>query len=150
VDQFRNSKKKIYILVAQRWKYMFLYFINFLFSLRIEISVTYILWRARVLATSEHQIWRARRYWRRRSDCYSSLIYGLTSRHYKFFLQCALTLWRCVSERCWFLCSGSLISFDLVFGDLSLSASALFWSGLLSSTVGRTRRHLLEGFRFPC
>jgi hypothetical protein len=31
-----------------------------------------------------------------------------------------------------------------------LSALDLVWSGLLSSRVWRTRRHLLEGFRFPC
>jgi hypothetical protein len=113
-------------------------------------------------------------------------IYDFTSRHYNLFLQCALTLWRCVLERSWFLCSGPLISLDLLLlsaflicvglcsdlpllsaflisFDLSLSASlisfdlslsafrsGLVWSGLLPSTLGRNRRHLLEGFRFPC
>jgi hypothetical protein len=34
----------------------------------------------------------------------------------------------------------------LLWSDLR---SGLAWSGLLYSIVGRTRRHLLEGFRFP-
>jgi hypothetical protein len=50
----------------------------------------------------------------------TSFYYDFTSRHYNLFLQCALTLWRCVSERSWFLYSGPLISFDLVFSDLLL------------------------------
>jgi hypothetical protein len=55
-------------------------------------------------------------------------IYDFTSRHYNLFLQCALTLWRCVSVGSWFLCSGPWISCDLVFCDLcwSLLGSAAF------------------------
>jgi hypothetical protein len=48
-----------------------------------------------------------------------------------------------------------LWSFDCFWSGLLWSVftclrSGLVWSGLLSSTVGRTRRHLLEGFHLPC
>jgi hypothetical protein len=61
-------------------------------------------------------------------------IYDFTSRHNNLFLQCTLTLWRCVSERSWFLCTYPWISCDLVFCDLCwslLGCSAficLLWS----------------------
>jgi hypothetical protein len=80
-----------------------------------------------LLITSEHQMWRARvlettvglLFW---------FIYDFNSRHYNLFLQCALSLWRSVLERSWFLCSGPLISFDVVSSDLcwSLLGSAEF------------------------
>jgi hypothetical protein len=41
----------------------------------------------------------------------------------------------------------ALFSSDLVLSDLT---SHLVFSDLLSSEVGRTKRHLLEGFRFLC
>jgi hypothetical protein len=41
-------------------------------------------------------------YWRHHSVCYFSY-YDFTSRHYNLCLQCVATLWRCVSERFWFL-----------------------------------------------
>jgi hypothetical protein len=75
-------------------------------------------------------------YWRRRSVCYS-VYYDLTSRHYSLVLQCALTLWRCVSERSWFLCSGPWISCYLVFCVLSvflfICVFSLLWFRLLCS-----------------
>jgi hypothetical protein len=51
----------------------------------------------------------------------TSCIYDFTSRHCNLFLQCALTLWRCVSERSWLLCSGPLI--------------CLLWSVLVSPWI---------------
>jgi hypothetical protein len=72
----------------------------------------------------------------------NSFIYDSTCRHYNLFLQCALTLWRCVSERSWFLCSGPLISFDLF---LSAFRSGLVWSRYLLQSGG-LEDTFLKGF----
>jgi hypothetical protein len=86
-------------------------------------------------------------YCRRRSVCYSGLFTtSLVVTTISFYN----VLWPsdvASPERSWFLCSGPLISFDLVFSDLCWS---LFGSAAFILTVGRTRRHLLEEFRFPC
>jgi hypothetical protein len=73
-----------------------------------------------LLSSSEHQMWRAPVL-----ETPFGLLLVVTTLS---FLQCAVTLWRCVSERSWFLCSGPLISLNLVFSDLcwSLLASSAF------------------------
>jgi hypothetical protein len=52
-----------------------------------------------------------------------TLLYYFTRRHYN-----VLWLWRCVSERSWFLCSGPLMSFDL-------PVDLLLWSVRLSVEI---------------
>jgi hypothetical protein len=84
------------------------------------------------LLVLEHQMWRAR-VLETPFDLLLWFIYDFTSRHYTLFLQCALILWRCVSERSWFLCSGPLISFHLVFSDLCLSESYVTTDGQSAS-----------------
>jgi hypothetical protein len=85
-----------------------------------------------LLITSEHQLWRA---WILETPFGLLLwfIYNYISRRYNLFLQCVMTLWPCVSEWAWFLCSGPSLFLDLVFSDLcwSLLGSAAFFCLLI-------------------
>jgi hypothetical protein len=117
-----------------------------------SVLVSYIiLWRIGVLDPFTSRVYITDHFWTPNITCsvletpFGLLlwfIYDFNSRHYNLFLQWALTLWRCVSDRSWFLCSCPLISFDLVFCDLRLWSLlficlliCLLWSVRLAASV---------------
>jgi hypothetical protein len=96
-------------------------------------------------------------YWRRRSVCYSGLFMtSLVVTTISLYNE----LWPSdVASRSGPGSSALVLRAPLIWssliclwshlGSAAFISFALVWSGLLSSTVGWTRRHLLEGFCFP-
>jgi hypothetical protein len=123
-------------------------------------SLACFLWYYDVFCHWRRQMWCARS-WRCRSVCYFLLITTAlvvaTITFYDVLWPFAVSSLSGPGSSALVLWPPLICFFDLHLWSIRWSGLLwstfylpLLWSGLLSSTVGRTRRHLFEGFQFPC